>query len=190
MFTFSSNNDNTKSDILGKLKDIIEFTNELQITPLTKVHALNLQMHAKLSNTMAQYTLGITWVKQDMDIIVNEKGKAWLSLPPCALRATMLHLPLPTKRFGLSLSTPSMLYDQMQLSTMLTLAKSGDKNRNELHKLTAAPQLDALISPSISREQSKKLFRRNQLASQQVNIDNLRDKNLLIRALNDIQPKK
>jgi len=40
MLTFSSNNDNAKSDILGKLKGIKAFINDLQITPLTKVHAL------------------------------------------------------------------------------------------------------------------------------------------------------
>jgi len=41
--------------------------------PLAKVQALNFQMHAKLTSTLSQYTLGITLVRQNIYNFVNKK---------------------------------------------------------------------------------------------------------------------
>ena len=74
---------------------------------------------------MRQYSLGTTWVKQNVDNLIMEQARIWLHLPPCA---TLNHLSLPTSAGGFNVTLPSQLYEQAQVSSRASLNFSNDNN--------------------------------------------------------------
>jgi hypothetical protein len=148
-----------------------------EIVPLLKIKALNLQMRAKLSFDLAQNSLGITWVINHMDNLVNNYIRNLLSLPQCA---TTAHFPLPFKQLGQDLTLPSMLYEQAQAGVRLSLAQSTDPAIVDLHKLTQVPLLDSVIQCSQSRHFNQKLIKKTQLSHYTSKLNSLDDQNLLM----------
>jgi hypothetical protein len=124
-FSFSSDAENAQTKLTLSLHKILEFVQNLPITPVLKCHAVNLQIQSKLSFIMSHNSLGTTWLKNNLDTMVTGKIRSWLDLPPCA---TAHYIPLPHKRLGLDVILPSMLYEQNQATTQITLYNAADTN--------------------------------------------------------------
>lgn len=173
-------------ELIESMHTAIDIVNSLHITPLAKIHGLNIQLHAKLAYAMGQYKIGSTWIKQNMDNVIKETVRRWLSLPPCA---TLLHITLPLSKLGLALTLPSLIYEEMQLGTRLTLAKSQDKNIVELFHSSHSPTLDGYINPAVSKDKAKKNMRRDYMNGVQQDLALLRDQNVIIHFLCENVPK-
>ena len=146
-FSFSSDAEIAKHDLLLNTKLAIDVSHKLLITPLLKCHALNLQLRAKLSFLLSNHSISITWIRVNLDTLVTERVRKWLDLPPCS---TAHYIPLPTKHLGLDLILPSLLYEQCQTSSRATLAKSKDEKITSLYELTKN-DTNVQIDPNLSK---------------------------------------
>ena len=177
-----------KEKLLRITNELIKFVKTLEITPLLKLHCLNLQMRAKLSFDMAQCETGMTWVKNNLDTLVNNFTRNLLSLPPCA---TVNHLSLPLKQLGLDITLPSMLFEQSQTGTRLTLLQSRDPTMIKLYEHTRIPAIDSLIQASQTRKQNQQRLKTDQQLQSKAKLDKLVDQNLLINSVvNNVSQKE
>src|SRR5206468_6357736 len=128
-FSFSSDAETAKADLLINTKLAIVVSHGLLINALLKCHALNLQLRAELSFLLGNHAISITWSKNNLDTLVTERTRKWLDLPPCS---TAHYMPLPSKYLGLDLILPSLLFEQCQASSIATLAKSKDEKMKNL----------------------------------------------------------
>jgi hypothetical protein len=179
-FAFATELVSAKAGLLATMHEIIKLVDELQITPLLKMHALNLQLKAKLSFALGQYAIGSTWISQHLDTLVSEKVRSWLSLPPCA---SAHHLPLPASKLGHELVLPSLLYEQSQAGTRLTLAQSKDPNIRTLFEIDRNPRIDSLLQLDQPRSATQKYIKKKQHEAQIIKQNLLTDQNLTILQL-------
>ena len=144
------------------------------------MHALNLQLKAKLSFALGQYAIGSTWISQHLETLVSEKVRSWLSLPPFA---SAHHLPLPASKLGHDLVLPSLLYEQSQAGTRLTLAQSKDPNIRTLFEIDRNPRIDSLLQLDQPRSATQKYIKKKQHEAQIIKQNLLTDQNLTILQL-------
>src|ERR1051325_3263069 len=83
-FSFASDAEIGKSLLSTLTKEAIDLSHLLPINPILKCHALNLLLRSKLSFLLTHYTIGLTWLKTNLDNLVTERVRRWLSLPPCS----------------------------------------------------------------------------------------------------------
>jgi len=83
-FSFSTDAEMAKSNLINNTNEAINFAHMLQILPVQKFNALNLQLRAKLSFLLSHYTVCTTWIKIILDNLVTGQVRRWLDLPRCA----------------------------------------------------------------------------------------------------------
>ena len=113
----------------------------------------------KLDLNFSICKLGESWVKQNLDSIVNVKR--WLHLPQ---NANMGHLYLPTKHLGLNFSLTSDIYACCQLSTRNILKTSQNLVIQELYQLTKHKFIkEDLIANKTNKDKSSDKLRKRAL---------------------------
>jgi len=182
IFSFSDDNSAAKREIQQCIGGHIEKTKQLHVTPTLQLHALNLLMRAELTHLFRQYSVGVTWVIQQLDNIVSEHARRLLELPPCA---TMHHLTLPHSLGGFNLTLPSQLYERAQLTTRHSLYQSDDNIMREVFNQTKNPQIDSFIQEDSNSHNSMKNLKNKQLCDRQEQLSELKEQNLLINELSE-----
>ena len=83
-FSFPIDVEIAQSILLSETLHAIEDVKHLPISPLLKCHALILQLRAKLSFSLSHSNVSLTWIKNNLDNMINGKVREWLDQPPCA----------------------------------------------------------------------------------------------------------
>ena len=132
-FNFQMNNEEIKKDIVNNLENYITKIDRLPIHPKLKIRILTIFVYSKLKWRMSIFRLGITWVKQNCDMLVVNYVRKWLNMHP---GANTTHLTLPINKLGFNLKLPSYIYDSCQITTRRLLNLSRDTNIQKLYSLS------------------------------------------------------
>jgi hypothetical protein len=156
----------------------MNLVDKLPITPLLKCHALNLQLRAKLSYLLGCCNVCKTWIKTNLDSLITQRVRQWLTLPPCA---TAHYIPLPAKHLGLNVILPSMLYELCKTSTSLTLLNSKDPRMETI--LRQNNNKNILRYKNIPKKEALDNLKKQQSSNQISQLDALKEQSILFFAL-------
>ena len=69
---------------MNKLSTLLKITDALQIRPQFKLNILRKYIYAGLVDDLKKYSLGVTWIRQNLDSECYSYIRIWLGLPPSA----------------------------------------------------------------------------------------------------------
>lgn len=179
-FSFSSENDLAKTELIDRCKNLLQTADGLPVTPLLKLHATSLLIRSQLDFTLRQYAVGSTWIKAHVDTLVTERARQWLRLPPCA---TMHHLSVQANKGGHDLLLPSQLYELAQLRTRQVLGRSSDPLMRDLFQETRQPAIDWFINLNHTKAENVVAMTNHHLDNQFDSFLQLSDQNLTVKSV-------
>ena len=82
LLNFEMKNNEAKEAMVNKLSNLLKITNALPIRTQLKLKILNQYIHANLIDDLKKYSLGVTWIRQNLDSVCYSYVRIWLGLPP------------------------------------------------------------------------------------------------------------
>ena len=84
LFNFEMKNTEAKEKMMNKLSKLLKITDALQIRPQFKLNILRKYIYAGLVDDLKKYSLGVTWIRQNLDSECYSYIRIWLGLLPSA----------------------------------------------------------------------------------------------------------
>ena len=81
IFDSDMKNEEAKTKVVDKLKNLLRITSSLNISTQMKLQILRRYIHTKLSFELRIYNFGATWIDQCLDSVCFEHMRKWLQLP-------------------------------------------------------------------------------------------------------------
>lgn len=113
-FCFSMETDFVKSDLEQDVSGYLEKIDILPLHPTNKCNVVTKYVYSKLRWRLSIYDLSETWVKQNLDNMVNKYVRKWFGIPVCG---NISHVSLPPSNFGLNFKNVLQILKHCNLST-------------------------------------------------------------------------
>ena len=183
-FSFNMKCDNIKQELKSEVVKYIDILDRVPLHPKNKLMILSRYVYSKLRWRLSIYNLTKTWVIQNLDSLIIEYVKRWLSLPQ---GANTRHLFLPTKHLGLKFSLPSDIYDSCQLTTRKILDTSENREMKELYSLTKTKysKQDNILHNNNNID-PKKHLQISKIRSILDDLTGLKEQNTIIRTISEL----
>ena len=122
LFNFEMKNNEAKEAMVNKLSNLLKITNALPIRTQLKLNILNKYIHTNLVDDLKKYSLGVTWIRQNLDSQCYSYVRIWLGLPPSAcIKET---LTLSKKKCGFGISSFEEISEKLKLKKRFRLKNS------------------------------------------------------------------
>lgn len=134
------NNNVVKMNLVTKLTTLLNTVSKLSISSFIKLKILKLYMVSQFVFDLKVCDLPATWIEQNLDSLVINSVRNWMSLPVSSCVAEFAYIP---KRLGgLGLVSFKDLNQKLQLKNRNYLKNSTNTSLNELWKLTAVNNIN------------------------------------------------
>src|SRR3989442_4777219 len=163
LFCFDNSEEETKSQLLIKLQNLLGITDQLKIKAHTKIKILKLYIKSLLSFELKAYNLSVTWIEQNLDSIAFKFIRKWMELPVSANLKELYSI--PRNKCGLGWSSFKHLTEKLRLIKRNTMMKSSDSEIRQLVKETENSNINSdslLTSHQNLRSATKKLVQSQQ----------------------------
>ena len=94
-------NTKAKEEMMNKLSKLLKITDALQIRPQFKLNILKKYIYANLTDDLKKYSLGVTWIRQNLDSECYSYIRIWLGLPPSAFLKEIVSMSRRKCGFGI-----------------------------------------------------------------------------------------
>ena len=132
-FDFSMSDKEHQDELTSKLKEFMEKIDLLDIHPKNKLLIYQRYVLAKISWHLTVSNISTTWIKENMDNVVNNYMRSWLELP---VSGTLKIASLSKKKYGLNFINVSTRFTQCQLTFRKALKHSSNNNIRKIHEVT------------------------------------------------------
>ena len=102
LLNFGMKNKEAKEAMMNKLTLLLKITSALPVRAQLKLNILNKYIHANLTDDLKKYSLGVTWIRQNLDSECYSHVRIWLGLPPSACLKEVMSLSKKKCGFGIS----------------------------------------------------------------------------------------
>ena len=133
-FNFDMSDDVHKSEIISLLEDLMSIIDSKPLHPKNKLLLYSRFVLSKLSWHFTISNISQTWVKENIDSVVNGYVRRWLEIPISGTLSTVF---MSRNRFGLHIIPPSVKFLQCQTTLRNALKTSPNVEINELWKSTS-----------------------------------------------------
>ena len=143
-----------KTELTSKLKESMEKIDFLDIHPKNKLLIYQRYVLGKISWHLTVSKITTTWIKENLDNVVNNYMRSWLELP---VSGTLKIASLSKKNYGLNFINISTRFTQCQLTFRTALKNSSNSNIKKVHEVTkkgTTLQADSYLS---TRDAIKKI---------------------------------
>ena len=123
-----------KSEIISLLEDLMSIIDSKPLHPKNKVLLYSRFVLSKLSWHLTISDISQTWVKENIDSVVNSYVRRWLEIPISGTLSTVF---MSRSRFDLHIIPPSVQFLQCQTTLRNALKISPNVEINELWKSTS-----------------------------------------------------
>ena len=133
-FDFQMSSNGHKSFLTSELNKLLEAVHKLPLHPKDKLLIYQCYILSKLSWHLTVAELNITWVKQNLDNVVNSFIWSWLEIP---VSGTLDIVTLPYNKYGLNIHKLSTKFTQCQVTFRLCLRNSINADIRRLYNETS-----------------------------------------------------
>ena len=159
-FNFDMSDDVHKSEIISHLEDLMSIIDSKPLHPKNKLLLYSRFVLSKLSWHFTISNISQTWVKENIDSVVNSYVRRWLEIPISGTLSTVF---MSRNRFGLHIIPPSVKFLQCQTTLRNALKTSPNVGnppvQTKTFSMTFIPQL----------KKSLKIFARRKNTSYKIN---------------------
>ena len=120
-FDFEMSSNDHKTFLTSELNKLLEAIDKLPLHPKNKLLIYQRYILSKLSWHLTVAELNITWVKQNLDNVVNSYIRSWLEIP---VSGTLDIVTLSYNKYGLNIHKLSTKFTQCQVTFRLCLRNS------------------------------------------------------------------
>ena len=133
-FNYSMDDSKHKEELLNSLDDLIKVVDDLPLQPKNKLDLYHKYILPKLQWHLTVTNISKTWISENMDNVVSSYIRKWFEIP---INGTLDNLVLSRKKFGLSLTLPTVKFMQCQTVLRNSLKNSPNKDIQELYRATS-----------------------------------------------------
>ncbi len=133
-FSFHMSDDAHKSEITSLIKDLMSNIDSKPLHPKNKLLLYSRYVLSKVSWHFTVSNISQTWVKENIDSVVNSYIRRWLEIP---ISGTLCSVFMTQNKFGLNIFPPSVKFFQCQTVLRKALKNSPNIEINELWKSTS-----------------------------------------------------
>ncbi len=133
-FSFHMSDDAHKSEITSLIKDLMSNIDSKPLHPKNKLLLYSRYVLSKVSWHFTLSNISQTWVKENIDSVVNSYIRRWLEIP---ISGTLCSVFMTQNKFGLNIFPPSVKFLQCQTVLRKALKNSPNIEINELWKSTS-----------------------------------------------------
>ncbi len=133
-FSFHMSNDAHKSEITSLIKDLMSNIDSKPLHPKNKLLLYSRYVLSKVSWHFSVSNISQTWVKENIDSVVNSYIRRWLEIP---ISGTLCSIFMTQNKFGFNIFPPSVKFLQCQTVLRKALKNSPNIEINELWKSTS-----------------------------------------------------
>ena len=151
-FSFSMVTDLIKSQLHSDLMDYIDTIEHLPLHSQLKIMIITRYVYSKLRWRLTANEIDSTWIKTNLDSLIQRFVRKWLQLHP---GANTDHLRLPPKKFALGLLLLSDIATSCKLTVRHILKSSRNNDINQLYSITLGKnvQIDEIIKEAVQSKQ-------------------------------------
>ena len=114
-----------KASLTTNLKEYMEKIDCLDFHPKNKILIYQKYVLSKISWDLTVSKISITWIKENLDNIVNKYVRSWLEIP---ISGTLKITTLSKRNFGLNFTSVSSRFTQCQFTFRKALKTSKNNN--------------------------------------------------------------
>ena len=155
-FDFNMDNAVIETDLISRLKTLLQKTSDLNVRPQMKLKILKLYIPSQLSFDLRIYDLSYTWIDQNLDSLITRAVSDWMSFSRDTCIKEMLELPKSMGGFEIPLLKSRT--KKLRLSLRFCLRNNPNSDLRNIWRETSKfePQLDSLISIFEDRKNADK----------------------------------
>ena len=133
-FNFNMSDDVHKSEIISLVEDLMSSIDSKPQHPKNKLLLYSRYVLSRLSWDFTISNIPQTWIKENIDSLVNSYIRRWLEIPVSGTLSTIF---MTRNKFGLNIIPPSVKFLQCQTTLRNALKSSPNVEINELWKSTS-----------------------------------------------------
>jgi hypothetical protein len=128
-------NQNIKSSLKQRVSEIAKLIASLKINVHLKLKILRFYLPSQISFQLRHYDLSVTWIENNLDSLIVNSVRDWLSMPVSTCVAEILSLPLSMG--GLGIQSMKELYERNKLSVRSLFKSHPDPAMREMWSLSS-----------------------------------------------------
>ena len=132
-FDFKMSDSMHKETLVTKIKEYMQKVDFLDMHPRNKILVYQKYILSKISWDLTVAKITDTWVKENLDSIVNKYLRSWLEIP---ISGTLKISSLSKSKYGLNITSISTRLAQCQVTFRKCLKNSSNKDINKIHEMT------------------------------------------------------
>ena len=176
-FNYEMNDIKHQEKIMSTITDLMHDIDKLPLHPRNKTRIYQSYVLSKLSWHFSITDISVTWVKQNVDNVVNKYLRRWMEIP---VSGTLDICMLSKKQLGLNIIEPSTKFTQCQTVLRLKLKSSPNDDIKQIHQITSTGKNIQYDSFNNTREIVKEI--RN---DKKAHISTMKLQNVVINAIWD-----
>ena len=153
-FNFSMNDEMHKKEILDLINDLMEKINLLPLHPKYKLQLYRYYVLSKVSWHFTISDISTTWVKENVDNIVNSYIRLWLEVPISGCIDLYM---LSKDKYGLNILEPSTRFVQCQVIMNSKIKDSTNEDVKIMYEITKKQHKDQFENFKNTKEVVKKI---------------------------------
>ena len=157
-FTFKMDNQEIKSQLIARLKNLLEKISTAKLSLQLKLKIVRLYLPTQFNFQLRIYNFSQTWLENELDSLITNCIRTWLQYPINSCVAEIIHLPLSYG--GLGIPSLKTIAAKHNLSVRAGLRDNDDPNMRLLWEMSSSKNIptDALILNSNLPEANHKLL--------------------------------
>ena len=159
VFSFNQNDEPAKFTLKTRLKELLDKTSSLEISPQMKLKVLRLYIPSQISFGLRIYNMSYTWIGQNLDALCINAVNDWLEMPRNTCTKEILEL--PRNKGGHDMCLPSTMAMKLRLSLRYNLQNNVNDDLRKIWQATFSeePQIDGLVSGHENKQAALKELR-------------------------------
>ena len=136
VFSFNQNDEPAKFTLKTRLKELLDKTSSLEISPQMKLKVLRLYIPSQISFDLRLriYNMSYTWIAQNLDALFINAVNDWLEMPRNTCTKEILELPRNTG--GHDMCLPSTMSMKLRLSLRYNLQNNINDDLRKIWQAT------------------------------------------------------
>ena len=162
-YNWNLNLDQAKTDVLEKLNLFLSKVSMLKIRPQSKLKILRQVVYAKINFELKAFNFGHSWIKNELDSIVQRHVRQWLELPISTCLQEICNLPY--EYGGLNIPSLQQVASQLHLTKRTGLKNSKQEDIRSVWKETSSSNVstDEILLKTSTLKQAKKCLSEQEL---------------------------
>ena len=185
VFDFEMGNAELKRELKVKVNSLLSVTSALKVRPQSKLRIVRKYFPTQLSFQLKIADIPVTWISQQLDSLITNCVRTWLSLPISSCVAEIMSIPLNQGGYGITSLRHQC--ENLRLGQRFRLKHSHNDDISHLWEVTSAKcvNLDSVVNVSESVEAASKALLKKERAKATSHVQSLKLQGAMFKSVTE-----